>query len=51
MVGVYFDKNRTECVANYGLADGKIFDFVSRTTATGGQEMSYLTYLFRLFKF
>jgi outer membrane protein assembly factor BamE (lipoprotein component of BamABCDE complex) len=51
VVAVYFDKNRTvERVANYGLVDGKIFDFVSRTTATGGQEMSYLTYIFRVFR-
>jgi outer membrane protein assembly factor BamE (lipoprotein component of BamABCDE complex) len=52
VVAVYFDKTRTvERVANYGLVDGKVFDFVSRTTPTGGQEMSYLTYLFRLFRF
>jgi outer membrane protein assembly factor BamE (lipoprotein component of BamABCDE complex) len=52
VVAVYFDKNRTvERVANYGLVDGKVFDFVSRTTTTGGQEMSYLTYIFRVFKF
>jgi outer membrane protein assembly factor BamE (lipoprotein component of BamABCDE complex) len=52
VVAVYFDKNRTvQRVANYGLVDGKIFDFVSRTTPTGGQEMSYLTYIFRIIKF
>jgi outer membrane protein assembly factor BamE (lipoprotein component of BamABCDE complex) len=52
VVAVYFDRTRTvERVANYGLVDGKVFDFVSRTTPTGGQEMSYLTYLFRLFRF
>ena len=33
-------------LANYGLQDGKIFDFISRTTPTSGQEMSYLTPLF-----
>lgn len=52
VIAVYFDKNRSvERLANYGLVDGKIFDFVSRTTATSGQEMSYLTYIFRVFKF
>ena len=52
VVAVYFDKNRTvERVANYGLVDGKVFDYVSRSTPTGGQEMSYLVYLFRIFKF
>ena len=39
VIAVYFDKNRqVRRLANYGLKDGKIFDFVSRTTATSGQE-------------
>jgi outer membrane protein assembly factor BamE (lipoprotein component of BamABCDE complex) len=50
VVAVYFDKNRrVQRVANYGLEDGKIFDYVSRTTATSGQELSYLTYVFKIF--
>jgi outer membrane protein assembly factor BamE (lipoprotein component of BamABCDE complex) len=50
VVAVYFDKTRrVERLANYGLQDGKIFDYVSRTTPTGGQEMSYLVYLFKIF--
>jgi outer membrane protein assembly factor BamE (lipoprotein component of BamABCDE complex) len=49
VVAVYFDKNRrVQRLANYGIQDGKIFDFVSRTTATTGQELSYLTYLFKI---
>jgi outer membrane protein assembly factor BamE (lipoprotein component of BamABCDE complex) len=49
VIAVYFDKNRTvERIANYGLKDGKIFDFISRTTPTSGQEMSYLTPIFKL---
>ena len=49
VVAVYFDKTRhVERIANYGMKDGKIFDYVSRTTPTGGQELSYLTPLFRL---
>jgi outer membrane protein assembly factor BamE (lipoprotein component of BamABCDE complex) len=49
VIAVYFDQTRhVERIANYGMKDGKIFDYVSRTTATGGQEMSYLTPLFRL---
>ena len=52
MVAVYFDKKRrVERLANYGLKDGKIFDYVSRTTPTSGQEMSYLTPLFKLLSF
>src|SRR5580692_1559339 len=39
VVAVYFDKKRrVERLANYGLKDGKIFDYVSRTTPTGGIE-------------
>jgi outer membrane protein assembly factor BamE (lipoprotein component of BamABCDE complex) len=43
VVGVYFDKTRrVQRLANYGLQDGKIFDFVSRTTPTAGRELNYL---------
>ena len=50
VVAVYFDKNRrVQRIANYGLQDGKIFDFISRTTPTSGQELSYLTYVFKIF--
>ena len=33
---------KVERVANYGLQDGKVFDFVSRTTPTAGAESSFL---------
>ena len=47
VIAVYFDKNRrVERLANYGLKDGKVFDFVSRTTPTSGAELSYLGFLF-----
>jgi outer membrane protein assembly factor BamE (lipoprotein component of BamABCDE complex) len=50
VVAVYFDKKRrVERLANYGMQDGKIFDFISRTTPTAGQELSYLTYIFKIF--
>jgi outer membrane protein assembly factor BamE (lipoprotein component of BamABCDE complex) len=50
VVAVYFDKNRrVERIANYGLQDGKIFDYISRKTPTSGQELSYLTYVFKIF--
>lgn len=49
VIAVYFDKNRrVERLAEYGLRDGKVFDFVSRTTPTSGSELSYLTYLFKI---
>ena len=52
VIAVYFDKKRqVQRLANYGLQDGKIFDFVSRTTPTSGQELSYLTPLFKLLSF
>jgi outer membrane protein assembly factor BamE (lipoprotein component of BamABCDE complex) len=52
VIAVYFDKNRqVRRLANYGLKDGKIFDFISRTTTTSGQELSYLTPLFKLLSF
>jgi outer membrane protein assembly factor BamE (lipoprotein component of BamABCDE complex) len=50
VIAVYFDKTRhVERLANYSLRDGKIFDSISRTTPTGGQEMSYLSPIFRAF--
>jgi outer membrane protein assembly factor BamE (lipoprotein component of BamABCDE complex) len=49
VIAVYFDKNRrVERLADYGLKDGKVFDFISRTTPTGGQELSYLNYILRM---
>ncbi len=40
---VYFDKNKkVERVANYGLQDGQVFDFVTRTTPAAGKESSFL---------
>ena len=52
VIAIYFDKKRQiRRIANYGLQDGRIFDFVSRTTTTSGQELSYLTPLFKLISF
>ena len=49
VVAVYFDKGRrVQRLANYGVKDGKVFDFVSRTTPSGGQELNYLTYVFKV---
>jgi outer membrane protein assembly factor BamE (lipoprotein component of BamABCDE complex) len=50
VVAVYFDKERrVERLANYGLKDGKVFDFLSNTTPTGGQELSYIRGVLRSF--
>jgi outer membrane protein assembly factor BamE (lipoprotein component of BamABCDE complex) len=49
VIAIYFDRNRqVQRLANYGLQDGRIFDFISRTTPTSGQELNYLTPLFKL---
>ena len=50
VVAIYFDKGRrVERLANYGLNDGKVFDFVSRTTPTGGKDYAYVNAMFKLF--
>ncbi len=49
VIAVYFDKSRrVERLANSGVKDGKLFDYVSRTTPTSGSELAYLGYLFNL---
>jgi outer membrane protein assembly factor BamE (lipoprotein component of BamABCDE complex) len=50
VVAVYFDKNRrVERLANYGLKDGRVFDFVSRATPTGGKDYAYVNAMFKIF--
>jgi outer membrane protein assembly factor BamE (lipoprotein component of BamABCDE complex) len=52
VIAVYFDKDRrVQRLANYGMRDGKIFDFISRTTQTGGEEFNYLKGVFNALKF
>ncbi|MEP9377847.1 outer membrane protein assembly factor BamE [Aquabacter sp. CN5-332] len=46
VLAIYFGKDRrVSRIANYGLKDGKIFDFVSQTTPTSGEELSVLKQL------
>lgn len=49
VLAVYFTETAmVDRVANYGLQDGKVFDFISRTTpAPGGKEDGVLKSLFR----
>ncbi|MGH6817988.1 MAG: outer membrane protein assembly factor BamE [Methylovirgula sp.] len=48
VLAIYFDKQkRVERIANYGLKDGKVFDFVSQTTPTGGNEANFLNGIFK----
>ena len=43
VLAVYFTKEgKVDRIANYGMKDGKVFDFVSRTTPTGGSEPDFL---------
>lgn len=53
VVAVYFNKGGTVSrIADYGMKDGKVFDFVSRTTPTEGQEPSFVRNILQgLFRF
>lgn len=49
VIAVYFDKNRkVQRIAEYGLKDGKVFDFISRTTPTSGADLSIINGIFRI---
>ncbi|MBO6719402.1 MAG: outer membrane protein assembly factor BamE [Rhizobiaceae bacterium] len=46
VLAVYFgDDGRVTNIANYGLQDGKLFDFISRTTPTAGKDQNFLIQL------
>lgn len=46
VTAVYFDsKFKVERVALYGIQDGKVFDFISRTTPAGGADRSFVSQL------
>lgn len=46
VLAIYFDENQQVTrVADYGLQDGQVFDFVSRTTPTGGSDFSFISQL------
>jgi outer membrane protein assembly factor BamE (lipoprotein component of BamABCDE complex) len=48
VVAVYFNnKERVEQVANYGLKDGKVFDFIKRETPAYSRDQGLLKELFR----
>lgn len=43
VLAIYFDKDGVVAnVANYTLKDGKVFDNISRTTPTGGKDLTFL---------
>lgn len=44
ILAVYFDDQETVSqIADYALQDGQVFDFISRTTPTGGADQTFLT--------
>lgn len=49
VVAIYFKNNKVERYADYGLKDGVLFDFVTRSTPTGGAEPSFVRNMFRSF--
>jgi outer membrane protein assembly factor BamE (lipoprotein component of BamABCDE complex) len=52
VVAVYFDKEgRVERIANYGMQDGVVFDFISRKTPTAGVEKTLLQQMLGLLAF
>jgi outer membrane protein assembly factor BamE (lipoprotein component of BamABCDE complex) len=52
VVAVYFDKSRkVERLANYGIRDGKVFDYISRTTPSGGEQQTILGFFGKVFRF
>lgn len=48
VTAVYFTPGlKVERIALYGIQDGKVFDFISRTTPAGGEEASFVGQIFR----
>jgi outer membrane protein assembly factor BamE (lipoprotein component of BamABCDE complex) len=51
VIAVYFDKDRrVQRLAEYGMKDGKVFDFISRTTPTTGTDLNVLNTIFHIIK-
>jgi len=49
VIAVYFDRTRkVQRLAEYGIKDGKVFDFVNRKTPTGGPDLSIINGFFRI---
>jgi outer membrane protein assembly factor BamE (lipoprotein component of BamABCDE complex) len=49
VIAVYFDKSRkVERLANYGMNDGKLFDYISRTTPAGGEQQSIMGFFAKI---
>ncbi len=47
VLAIYFGPDGTVAnIANYGLQDGKVFDFVKRVTPTGGKDLTFIQQIF-----
>ena len=43
VLAVYFGPDQTVVnIANYGLKDGRVFDFIKRVTPTGGKDVTFI---------
>ena len=43
VLAIYFGQDGTVAnLANYGLKDGKVFDFIKRVTPTGGKDLTFI---------
>jgi outer membrane protein assembly factor BamE (lipoprotein component of BamABCDE complex) len=50
VLAIYFNKsNKVDRIANYGLKDGVLFDFLSNSTPTAGADQNLLSQIFGLF--
>ncbi|AXS40269.1 outer membrane protein assembly factor BamE [Breoghania sp. L-A4] len=48
VVAIYFDdEGRVANLGDYGLKDGKVFDFISRKTRTGGSDYGFLSQILK----
>jgi outer membrane protein assembly factor BamE (lipoprotein component of BamABCDE complex) len=48
VLAIYFDRNdRVRDIAEYGLQDGEVFNFVTNTTPTGGEDLNFVEQILR----
>ena len=46
VLAVYLDDaSNVDRISNFGMQDGKVFDFIRRVTPTGGKELNFLNQL------
>ena len=49
VLAIYFKNGKVERYADYGMKEGVLFDFVTRTTPTGGAEPSFVRNMLKSF--